>query len=61
MDCVCCEIALSKVKGSNTAGLSDGELAANSAGLSICRTALPSARNSKSNLPASAVLAISMA
>lgn len=55
---VCWEMAAYTVSGSKPVGRSDGLLASNSVGLSIWRTALPSAMNRKSNLPRSAVLAV---
>jgi len=52
--------AENSVTGSNTAGRSDGLLAANRARLSIWRTPLPSARNIMSIPPRSAICAISI-
>ena len=54
------ETADSSVVGSKKAGRADGWLAANSAGRSISRTPLPSARNTASSFPRSAISVISM-
>src|SRR5882672_5463210 len=52
--------AESSVVGSKKAGRADGWLAANSAGRSMSRTPLPSARKTASSFPRSAISVISM-